>query len=100
MTDVYNHFNLSFNHLKLLQLRLLKKPELLREYDRVIKEQLANGIIELVDQSTTTPTTFNDCKSLVHYLPHHAVVRQDRETTKIHVVYDGSAREFSQVQTC
>ena len=91
--DVHNHFNLSFNHLKLLQSHLLKRPELLKEYDRVIKEQLANRIIELVDHSTTTPATFHNCKSLVHYLPHHAVVRQDRETTKIRVVYDGSARD-------
>ena len=36
---------------------------------------------------------FHNCKSLLHYLPHHAVVRQDRETTKIRVVYDGSARD-------
>ena len=36
---------------------------------------------------------FHNCKSLVHYLPYHAVVRQDRETTKIQVVYDGSARD-------
>ena len=92
-TDVHNHFNLSFNCLKLLQSRLLKEPELLKEYDRVISEQLANGIIELVDQSTTSPTTFCNCKSLVHYLPHHAVVRQDRETTKIWIAYDGSARD-------
>ena len=76
-----------------LQSRLLKKPELLKEYDRVISEQLANGIIELVDQSTTSPAMFCNCKSLVHYLPHHAVVRQDRETKNIRVVYDGSARD-------
>lgn len=28
----------------------------------------------------------------VHYLPHHAVIRQDKETSKICIVYDASAR--------
>ena len=28
----------------------------------------------------------------VHYLPHHTVVRWDKATTKVHVVYDASAR--------
>ena len=43
-------------------------------------------IIEaVVDPNDTTV-------SHVHYLPHHAIVRDDKQTTKVHVVYDGSAR--------
>ena len=36
IADVHDHFNLSLNRLKLLHPRLLRKPELLKEYDHVI----------------------------------------------------------------
>ena len=28
----------------------------------------------------------------VHYLPHHGVVREDKDTTKLRVVYDASSK--------
>ena len=80
IVDIPDHFSLSFNRLKLLQCRLLKRPELLREYDNVIKDQLTKGIIESVKQPVLNVA--DNCNS-IHYLPHHAIVRQDRQTTKI-----------------
>lgn len=94
VVDIPDHFLLSFNHLKLLQGCLLKRAELLREYDNVIKDQLTKGIIESVNPSVLDVA--KDSCNPIHYLPHHAVVRQDRQTTKIQVVYDGSAKEKGQ----
>ena len=34
-----------------------------------------------------------DSGNLHHYLPHHAVVRNDKTTTKLHIVYNVSARK-------
>ena len=71
---------------------LLKKlkstPEILHEYNRVIQEQLQKGIVEEV------PDGSRGDDSKVHYLPHHAVVRKDKATTKVRVVYDASAKSM------
>lgn len=77
---------LCVNRLKSLQRKLLKEPELLREYHQIIEEQLSKGIVERVAAEKDNE------KENVHYLPHHAVIRRDRETTKLRIVYDGSAK--------
>ena len=56
------------------------------EYDKAIREQLSSGIVERV----LDPAVVSGER--VHYLPHHAVIRCDKETTKLRVVYDSSAR--------
>ncbi|XP_078384164.1 uncharacterized protein LOC144666642 [Oculina patagonica] len=69
------------------QIRRLKRvPELLREYDQVIREQERDGVIEAV---TNLEVGEN---GRTHYLPHHAVIRRDAKTTKVRVVYDASSR--------
>ena len=58
----------------------------LQQYDNVIQDQLKKGMIQPVQDLEDTQ------EEKVHYLPHHAVIRQDRETTKLRVVYDSSAK--------
>ena len=65
--------------------RLRQNPERLLQYDAVIRDQLRQGVVEVVANPT-------QCEGRVHYLPHHAVVRQDKQTTRLRVVYDASAR--------
>ncbi|XP_064406470.1 uncharacterized protein LOC135351415 [Halichondria panicea] len=50
----------------------------------VIKTQFEQGIVELVEDLANRPD--------VHYLPHHPVIRKDKTTTKVRVVYDASAK--------
>ena len=66
--------------------RLKREPHVLNEYDSIIREQLSAGVIEKVSE-------FEETSDKVHYLPHHAVVRKDAETTKLRIAYDASSKE-------
>lgn len=81
-----DHYDLCCKRLFSLLRRLKQNPSLLAGYDSVMKEQLERGMIEEVKEN---PESLHDH---VHYLPHHGVVRQDKSTTKLRVVYDASAR--------
>ena len=81
-----DHFELSRRRLDGLLKRLRQTPQLLSEYDSIIQDQLAKGIVEVVAQPTLAVS------DRAHYLPHHGVVRQDKATSKLRIVYDASAR--------
>lgn len=61
--------------------RLRQHPKILK-YSAIIQEQYNREMVEQTDNTLER----------VHYLPHHAVVRQDKETTKVRIVYDASAQ--------
>lgn len=86
--NLHNHYQSCLNRLRMLQKRLLNKsPEVLHEYQGVIEDQFKKGIVEEVTKQKS------DCNSpAVHYMPHHPVIKRGRSTTKVRVVYDGSAR--------
>eukprot|EP00731_Ephydatia_muelleri_P013896 Em0007g1206a len=81
-----DNLDLSQARLRNLLLRLRKDQCILREYDSVIKNQLSSGIIEVVEKP------LDGVIGRTHYLPHHAVIRKDKLTTKLRIVYDASAR--------
>lgn len=70
--------------------RLRRDPEVLREYNSIIEDQLRSGIIERVD-TTECPDV-----GKVHYLSHHGVVRRDALTTKLRIVFDASSKATSE----
>ena len=66
--------------------RLKPTPDMLNQYDSIIREQIKNGIVEVVQSSSDGPA------GRTHYIPHHAVIREDKQTTKMRIVYDASAK--------
>jgi len=82
--ELPDHQQMCTNRLRTLLRRLQKDKRMLKDYDQVIQEQIKQGIVEKVPSI--------EGHGPVHYLPHLPVVRADRSTTKIRVVYDGSAK--------
>ena len=65
---------------------------MLTEYDKIIEDQLKAGIVERVPgNETKLPDNVG-----THYSKHHPVVRQDKDTTKVRIVYNGSDKLGSQ----
>ena len=82
-----DNFSHSKSRLNSLLRRQGSQPDVLTQYDGVIQDQLSKGIIEPVTaESSPSPI------GKVHYIPHREVIRTDKETTKLRVVYDASSR--------
>ena len=82
LPDNYEHCEARLCN-KLKELR--KKPELLKQYDAVFREQKRPGIIAEVNNAGEVGKT--------NYLPHHHVVKPGKKTTKLRVVFDASCRK-------
>ena len=88
-----NDFQLSLDRLNSLYSRLEKDSEILAEYTHITDEQIKLGIVEYVPEEEQTREFIE--QNNVHFLPHFAVIRKDRETTRLRIlriVYDGSAK--------
>ena len=71
--------------LQQLKARLRHNNTLLNQYDEIFKQQMETHIIEPVPESELNVKP-------VHFLPHHGVVREDKDTTKLRIVFGGSAQ--------
>ena len=56
----------------------LKKQGNLEQYDRIIQDQLQQGIVK---------PTGDEVKEREFYIPHKQVIYESAETTKMHIVY-------------
>ena len=82
-----SNFTLAKKRLEGLLNRLNHNPDVKMEYHAVIQDQLRQGIIEEVTEDPRA-----NVNGKVHYLPHYAIIRKDKQTTKLRIVYDASAR--------
>ena len=80
MSTIPDNYELCLKRLHSLLRRLRQNPKLFEQYDKVIRDQIKNDIVQTVELPERVEG------NRVHYLPHHAVV------TKVRVVYDASAK--------
>ena len=81
-----DNYQLSAKRLNSMLSRLRKQPELLKEYDEIVRDQTEKGILEDVDPNAPTVV------SKTHYLAHHPVIRDYKDTTRVRIVFDASAK--------
>ena len=65
-----------------------KDPNLLQQYDQIIRHQLKEGIVESVSDDKLFVKEF--------YLPHQPIIQEAPEITKVRIVFDASAKENDQ----
>ena len=79
------NYSLSHKCLQATVKKLRETLDILQEYDSIVREQMQLGIVKEVPAA-------EDVIGEVHYLPHHPVIRHDKQTTKACVVYDASSK--------
>ncbi|XP_055918318.1 uncharacterized protein LOC129950401 [Eupeodes corollae] len=76
---------IALNRLYSMEKRFVRDPELQKQYSSFLNEYISLGHMEEIPVKE-----INDSDS--YYLPHHAVFKADSSTTKVRVVFDGSAK--------
>ena len=80
------NYDICLFRLQHLRSRLKMNRVLAQEYADTFNKQVESGITERVPIiQERVPDVF--------FLPHHGVIRVDKETTKLRIVFDGSARD-------
>ena len=79
-----DNYQLCLNRLQKLKERPSKTPQLLNEYNKVFDEYLNLGITEKVKNEGIIGE--------VVYLPHKEVIKEDRSTAKLKIVFGANAK--------
>ncbi|XP_076377782.1 uncharacterized protein LOC143259435 [Megalopta genalis] len=88
LTKLGNSRDQAERRLLALERRMVRQPELREQYVQFMNEYETLGHMSQVSD------TYN-ASELNYYLPHHAVYKHSSTTTKLRVVFDGSAKSSS-----
>ncbi|KRY73899.1 hypothetical protein T4A_9730 [Trichinella pseudospiralis] len=83
--QIPNNYEQAERRLQQLEKKLINNDKRAKEYDEVIKNYIEGGWIGETDVRDGIP-------GKTWYLPHHAVYRDDKTTTRCRIVFDASAK--------
>ncbi|XP_014366619.2 uncharacterized protein LOC106717302 [Papilio machaon] len=79
-----NSRQLALKRLHQMENKFKRRPEFHEEYCKFMRQYESLGHMEIVPET--------EKKNRAYYLPHHAILRASSLTTKLRVVFDGSAK--------
>ncbi|XP_067667337.1 uncharacterized protein [Haliotis asinina] len=80
-----DNYNMAYKRLCNTEKKLLKNPSVAEVYNKTLSDYHAKGYIRIVSAN-------EDTSDSQWFLPHFPVIRPDRSTTKVRVVFDASAK--------
>ncbi|XP_058456776.1 uncharacterized protein LOC131434146 [Malaya genurostris] len=86
VSELQNSRSLALKRFHILEHRFKKNPDLKKAYTDFINEYKLLSHCKQVLESDDLPG------KLIHYLPHHAILKPSSSTTRLRVVFDASAR--------
>lgn len=81
---VGNNFRVARNRFEELQRKLAKDKKLCENYKAIVAEQEMSGIVEECPEKSIETG---------YFLPHRPILREDKSTTKVRMVFDASSKE-------
>ncbi|XP_055589930.1 uncharacterized protein LOC129742106 [Uranotaenia lowii] len=87
-----NSKTLALNRFLKLEQRLENNSEMKRQYNEFMLEYLELKHMRKLEDGEVAAELYGNDSRKSYYLPHHAVVKDSSTTTKVRVVFDGSAR--------
>jgi len=84
-------YDMAKRRLLSLERKLFRQPELKRQYDAFIQEYIDLKHMKRISNFADNNQKSETC-DITYYLPHHAVLKPDSNTTRLRVVFDASAK--------
>lgn len=88
--ELGDSYDIAKRRLNAMERKLSKHPELKRQYDAFMREYVELGHMKLIQNASSDEQEYP-----TYYLLHHAVLKEESETTRLRVVFDASAKTES-----